>query len=473
MLKRSETGASGLRPGPDIGRAARPFPLASWLLVAAAVLSAIVFLWHRSTPPSELVIAAGPRGGGHHTIAERYKKRLARHNIRMRIVETSGAVQNLDLIARAGARVDVALVQGGLAGSEPSVEIASVGRMFFEPLWIFHRTAGEPDRLSDFKGLRLAIGGEGTGTRVLVHSLLAANGITPGNSRFDGLASQQAANALMEGRIDALFVVAAIEAPIVQSLLESSLVKTASLERASAYGRVFPYLTNLTLPRGAIDLLSDLPARDIQLVAPTAALVVRRDLHPALVYILTEVANEVHNERGLLGQIDAALRSNDPEYEMADAAMRFHRQGTPFLHRHFSFWIADFIERALAVFLPLAAIVFPVAGILPRIYQWTYRRKFMIWYRRLREIEMEMRQSRSERTLAAGRARLDGLQVEIKSSRLPIGFSEQLYTLHEHIDIVRDSLSEPTRTAREEPAAAEPTLALPARMPLAGRGAAT
>ena len=58
----------------------------------------------------------------------------------------------------------------------------------------------------------------------------------------------------------------------------------------------------MTLPRGIVDLGRDIPGQDYHLIAPTATLVAREDLHPALVGLLVKSAGEIHGKAGWFQQ---------------------------------------------------------------------------------------------------------------------------------------------------------------------------
>ena len=71
-----------------------------------------------------------------------------------------------------------------------------------------------------------------------------------------------------------------------------------SFAQADAYHRRFPFLSKLTLPQGVADLVRDYPPFDVTVLAPTANLIVRDDLHPALQSLLLQAASEVHGRAG-------------------------------------------------------------------------------------------------------------------------------------------------------------------------------
>ena len=69
-----------------------------------------------------------------------------------------------------------------------------------------------------------------------------------------------AADALIAGQVDAVLIVAGVDAPVIQRLLQSPGVRLMSLTHAETLARRFNYLSAITLPRGMIDLAADIPA---------------------------------------------------------------------------------------------------------------------------------------------------------------------------------------------------------------------
>jgi hypothetical protein len=55
---------------------------------------------------------------------------------------------------------------------------------------------------------------------------------------------------------------------------------------ADALVALYPFLTKVVVPRGTMDIAGDRPPNDVVLLATKASMVVRRDLHPALQYLL-------------------------------------------------------------------------------------------------------------------------------------------------------------------------------------------
>ena len=63
------------------------------LVVLAGFIVAFMFI--EPPPPSTVTIATGGPGGAYHTFAERYQRRLAAEDIELRLIPTSGSVENI------------------------------------------------------------------------------------------------------------------------------------------------------------------------------------------------------------------------------------------------------------------------------------------------------------------------------------------------------------------------------------------
>ena len=92
------------------------------------------------------------------------------------------------------------------------------------------------------------------------------------------------------------------ESLMVQMLLQTPGVQLLDFAQHEAYARRFPFLSPVTLPRGVVDLASNVPARDVRMVASTTSLLARESTHPALLTLFAQRAQEVHSELFLSAQ---------------------------------------------------------------------------------------------------------------------------------------------------------------------------
>jgi TRAP transporter TAXI family solute receptor len=278
----------------------KEFLRANWHLVtiaatAVAAVSAAFFLL-RTMPPGTVVMATGAEGGGYQQMGRRYQAALARAGVELKLVPTPGSLENLALLRDARSEVDVALVQGGSVGQDQGDqgELESLGTLFYEPLWIFHRIGLEMPTMASLRGRKLSIGPVGSGSHALLRELLKRNDVDDQAGDLLALQPQEAADKLLAGEIDAAALLASWDAPVVRRLIVDERVELANAPRADAYVALYPFLSKVTVPRGVGDLAKDIPPTDVTLFAPKASLVVRKDLHPAIQYLLLSAC-------GLLG----------------------------------------------------------------------------------------------------------------------------------------------------------------------------
>jgi len=420
-------------------------------LIAGGFWLAAQFI--RPAPPDFLVMSTGAPGGAYEAFAARYKPILAAQGIELRERPSAGAVENLRRLLDPKEEVDVGLVQGGLGFGTDAEGLVSLGSFYHEPLWVFYRGKETLDQLVQLKGRRIAIGPEGSGTRRLALELLEASGVPQNDKRttFAPISGLAAVAALAQGKVDAVFLVGPAQSGAVWSALYTPNVRLMSFAQAEAYVRRFPYLSRLVLPRGGIDLQRDIPAADVELVAPMATIVAREGTHPALIDLLLQAAGEVHGGAGLFQRPGEFPNARQVDFPLSKEADRFYKSGTRLFQRYMPFWLATLIERTLVLLIPLVAIVLPVMRFAPVLYGWRARSRVYKWYGQLKFLERELDEDPAARSRADWLAELERIEDHVHRVATPLAFANLLYTLREHIALVEAKVLKKTR---EDPPAA-------------------
>src|SRR6266550_2072103 len=313
---------------------------------------------------------------------------------------------------------------------------------------------------------RVAAGEEGSGTRALALQLLAASQVTPQNTDVLALTNDDAEARLRDGRIDAALFVISPRAPIVDRLLRHPAVELMSERRHRAYTSHYGYLTSVTLGEGMVDLARDVPGEDKALLATTAALVARSDIHPDLVRVLLGVAHKVHYRGGLFEREGAFPAGTNLQLPLSEDARRYLRDGPPWLERILPFWVAGIVDRLVIILLPVVTVLVPITVVGATLFDRHVRRRIGRWYRTLRDLELRL-ETPSPDDLDREIERLHVVERQItRRSRLPLEYMKQLYDLKVHIDLIRARLEQRRRTGRasSEADGAGPTDA-PARTP--------
>jgi uncharacterized protein len=472
-------------------------------VVAAGLAIATLAVVHNAQQLEQeglIVVAAG--NAQYVELAERYKQDLREYGVKLDVREKTlfkdkegrTTVRPLEGRLTLRALVDndsginagfvkgdlVASLQGSLATEKQKdrhaeySKLHSVGRLFHEPIWVFTRGDLPSKTLRDLKGKRILIGTRDSGARGIARQLLKANGVVDKETATfldDNLPTD--AGPLISGTADAAILVLAADTDKIRKLLEVPNIRLLDFTpEADAYTTRFPALSKLVLRKGAVNLDTLIPSDDITLLSTSVALVVRPDMRPALVSLLTHAV--VHNPKsGFDKNGDPVLfyragefpTANDPEFEVPNGASivyksgelpvvlkslapKVHSLGVPF---SYTALINEHWTEIVGV-LGMLAILLPLTRALPGIYVWMVRRRLVYWYRQLKALERSLDSGGVNYDAAAMQAEFERIDSNVKAIRLPPYYSNQLYDLRGHIDLVRQRLAmkpERTRMAAE------------------------
>ena len=406
-----------------------------------AVLIWLTFTVLKPTPPRVVFMATDPQESFSAQIAVRYREILAKDGIELKLVPTAGSVQSLARLQEPESDISIAILPAGLSNPQNPGDLVSLGTLFYTPLWVFsHGRTRESHEA--FRGLRISIGPEGSGTRALSLEFLARVGIVDQKSAtLLPLAPRDAAEKLIKGDIDELVILDAWESPVVRELLTAENVGLESVRRADAFVALYPYLNKLLLPTGVADMVENKPPRDVLLLAPMASLVVRRNLHPAIQYLLLDAAAQIHSEPGLWHPANRFPAAEAVDFPLSSEAVHYYKSGSPFLQRNLPFWLAVFVQQLLVVLIPVLGVVYPLIRLAPVVFTWVMRRRVYKLYDELRELEAEIG---SETPDGQDREilllRLDRLEERVTRFRIPMSFDPLIYQLRSHISLVREKL---------------------------------
>jgi TRAP transporter TAXI family solute receptor len=406
------------------------------ITVTAAVIVCAAIVMLRDMPPQTIVMATGPDGGAYYELGKRYQAALADASVKVQLVETAGSVENRALLRDPHSGVNVALMQGGIVSAGDSSQLESLGTVFYEPLWWFRRRDILKVGVEGIRGFKVSIGPEGSGTRALALELLRRNGLDQQVAQLLDLTPLASAEKLMAGEIDVMFFMASWDAPVVQQLLEDERVGLSGYPRADAYAALYPFLKKVVVPRGVKSLAKDQPPADVNLIAAKASLVVRRDLHPAIQYLLLDAAAQIHSGQSIFHHAGEFPSSEAADIPLSNEALRFYRSGPPFLHNYLPFWVAVLVGKLIILLIPILGVLYPMVKFLPGLYDWLMRSKILRMYGELRFLEDGIAGC-NEKEIGA---RLDRLEDQVNHLKLPVAYASMLYALRHHIDLVRDSL---------------------------------
>jgi TRAP-type uncharacterized transport system substrate-binding protein len=385
-------------------------------------------------------MTTGYEGGSYAIFGERYQQILARENIHLKLLTSSGSVENLKRLEDKSYRVDAGFVQDGTSSPSKANDLVSLGAIGYAPLWFFYRSQDTLDYLSELKGKRIAIGPEGSGVRKFAIDLLKLNNIANPPTVLLDLTSAAANKALLEGTVDAVMTIGTEDNALVKELLYAPQVKLINFRQAEAYARIIPALSHVVLPSGMLDVSKKMPSQDVHLLAVKTNLIVRKDLHPALVYLLLDAAVEIHSNAGWVNKQREFPSLNELSFPASIYAERFYKSGRPFLLDYLPFGIAAFVDRTILLIVPVAIILIPLIQSIPRLNSWRHRRKIHHLYRELKNLELEMIANPRPEDMPGYHEKINQIEASINRISVPLTFFGEVYKLQEHVDLVRGKL---------------------------------
>jgi TRAP-type uncharacterized transport system substrate-binding protein len=421
----------------------RDFIVASGPTILAIALICLLAYWLVDpSPPSRVTMSTGQENSAYEEFGKKYAQALAKYQIKLTLKPSLGSQENLQRLRDADSDTDIAFVQSGSTDQEEAERrgLVSLGSLFTEPVWLFLRSDKNITQLTQLKRLKINVGPEGTGVPKLFRTLLSVNGIEPADITLGPLENTPATVELLEGRIDGLVFSSAPDAPLIQMLLQTPGIRLFNFAQAEAYARRFPFLSHVVLPRGIVDLGRDLPPEDYHLIAPTATLVARENMHPALVDLFVQAATDIHGGAGWFRRKDEFPNASYTEIPVSHTAQKLYKDGPPFMQRYLPFWLANFFERMWVVIVALGALILPLSRIIPPLYVWKVRSRVYRWYGQLRSVEQAIEDvpgDQQAQVYPEQLKRLNDLEVRVNQISIPLSFAEELYGLRSHINFVR------------------------------------
>jgi hypothetical protein len=411
-------------------------------IASAAIALAVLYVAYRFVdplPPRHLVIAAGMAGSGYDNFARQYARILARHGVQLDIRNSAGAVEDLDLLRDPSSGVQVALTTFGFTHPADADILYSLGGVFDAAIFILYRNAERIVVFAQLRGKRLSVGMPGTALRSLILEVLKATDALDPSTRLLDLDPTRAIDALIAGEIDVAIVPQSDGDPL-QRALGAPGIRLMSVAQAEAIAKTVPGLKHVVLWRGLISLSRDIPDTDVDLLASRNRVLVRRDLHPALQYLLLEAMREVHWPAGRFNRLGEFPAEQPNDLPLAPTAEAFYRSGPTFWQRYTSFWLTSLLNRIVFFVIPVVAALIPIIGFLVPFYRWLQIRRIGQLHRALGNLERELAGNADSSCLVEYRRRMAEIKSTVQSLKAARPYEVDLHRLRIHLRMVQEEV---------------------------------
>jgi len=391
--------------------------------------------------PSTVTMATAFKGTSFDYYGGRYRDAFARSQVKLQLRETGGTEENLALLQNPRSGVQMAFVYGGISNGEQAPGLLSLGIIYNTPFWIFYASNEPLDRLAQLKGKRIAVGPTGSGVRLIADRVFATDGVTAMTATFLPYTGAAAVAALQDGKVDAVWISSTPDTPIIQTLLRMPGVRLMSLARAEALTRIFPDLVRLALPQGVFDIAGNIPPNDVSLISTTVHVLIRDDLHPAIVRLLLQTMIKEHGGPGIFHRAGEFPTSTDPDFPMAESAVDFYKNGPSFLQAYLPLRLSVYVKRAIALLVTGIAIGLPLFSFAPKLYRGFVEYRLGSIYRRLRAIEARLQIDVTTAEVLTLEGDLERVDQAISNLGVPMQHSQLFFSIKSHVDDVRARLA--------------------------------
>ena len=413
------------------------FATNAWLPLLALVAAVVLWQLVDPAPPRELTIATGSHEGRYYRLGKYLERELAAQGFKVKVVATAGSGENMALLSDPQSDVTIAFVQSGMEEmyDREDANLASLGSLYYEPIWLFYRTDQPLVRLTDLRGRTVGIGAPGSGTQMVARYLAAETGLSQAeaNVSFAEHSEDRAVALLAEGQLDAALFTVSPASERIQSLIALPGVDFLDIRRSEAYTARFAFLSSVTVWQGLLDLERNIPDVDRTTLASTAMLVVNERFHPSLTPLILDALTKVLKKGGVLEKPNEFPSAKGTDFALTNEADHFYEYGPPFLQRYLPFWAASLVDRLVIFVIPLLVILIPASKLAGPVYRWRIRSRIYKWYRHLLETDRKIAEGEIKDPQAE-RERLKAISDELAAIEVPLPYADELYRLKQHLE---------------------------------------
>jgi TRAP transporter TAXI family solute receptor len=121
-----------------------------------------------------------------------------------------------------------------MEGKPPAKDLRTIAALFQEHIHLIALKDSNINSVKDLKGKRVSLDEPGSGTYVDAKLILESNGLSTGDVKAEALKGKAATDALRNGKVDAIFVVAGFPTGAVVELASSVDIKLVPIDGAGA-----------------------------------------------------------------------------------------------------------------------------------------------------------------------------------------------------------------------------------------------
>jgi TRAP transporter TAXI family solute receptor len=326
--------------------------------------------------PVRLVFSAGQQGGVYFPLARSIAKVLQKDYpyIEIDVISSKGSSENVNRLMQGEA--DLAIIQNDTPGN---ASIRTIAPLYKEVLHFLARRDAGIHQFKDIVGRRVAIGPSDSGTELLVKRLLEHYGISQKDIAAVNTGMGEAADKILAGEIDVMFVVAGLKAAVCQRVLISGKVKLVGFGDPDENGGEvdgfcldYPFLTARIIPTYSYTLRNreypGEPQEPVATLAMRSLLVCRKEIPEGVVHDITETI--FNNRAALIREVVLASQIRE-DFDASRFQFPLHAGARAYYQREKPFFLVTYAETMGFILSLLIAVVGMIVG----LNQWISMKK--------------------------------------------------------------------------------------------------
>jgi TRAP-type uncharacterized transport system substrate-binding protein len=317
------------------------------LLVASIVAGFVAAILH-AVPPRFVVIEAGPEGGSYYRNALMYKKVIEAGGVQVEIRPKPESLQIIDDVNAPDSDVEIGFT-AQYVDREKYQNTTSAGAIEAQPLFTFYRQSlAAVQTPRDFAGLRIVMPQADSATAEAALRVLADYGITAKTAAISFRPIGDAVTALRAGTYDVGFFMLAPANDLIAAMVTDPNLRLLDYGDAPTLARLESFLSTTVIRRGIYDLEHDIPARPITMLAGTVNVVVKKTIHPAILYLLLEAMANAHRGATLVSDPGVFPTLVGTALPVDPRAKEYEKSGMPWVYRNLPLAVAGPVDYYFA-----------------------------------------------------------------------------------------------------------------------------
>ena len=421
-------------------RIARYHAIVTALLSAATIF---VLVYVKPFPPKNAYLATGQAGSSYRVLGEGLKTYFSSAGFDLNLVQTNGLTSGFNQLRSDASPTDASFVAAGMIKGSEHPNIVSLGSVQIAPIWLFirgERIGSGDDLFAALAGKRVGIGLAGSAANQLFRRILElgkSDGAEPLMLIEED--SLTAAEHLSARQLDAVFLIDGPASSVIRKLVSDRSLSLHDFTLADAYIARLSFLEKVVLPRGAFDIASVSPARDITLLATTITLLVEKRMHPALQWAFLLAVQDTLLRQGppSFFRTEVFPRYTDLSVPLSDVAQEFYTSGAPAALRVLPLWAGTLVAHFWGLTLLVWLIALPILSRLALFRKYSSQHLLYGFFRSLRHLEQSIPLTHSVTDAEALVAKLDLLDSAVVETWVNKDSIRHIYSVRKTIESVR------------------------------------